>query len=144
MSEYRGYEKNSLAFLKDNRLKVGDSVKITSDLTYSGILMPRYESSDDEHIVLKLKNGYNIGLELNKIKKVEIISKNQTKIETESKIKKDSSLPKILLLSTGGTIASKIDYRTGGVTPALTAEDLNASVPELDEIVNVDTEVLFS
>ena len=144
MSEYRGYEKNSLAFLKDNKLKVGDSIKITSDLTYSGILMPRYESSDDEHIVLKLKNGYNIGLELNKIKKVEIISKNQPKIETKSKSKKDSSLPKILLLSTGGTIASKIDYRTGGVTPALSAEDLNASVPELNEIVNVDTEVLFS
>ncbi len=54
MSEYRGYEKNSLAFLKVNKLNVGDFVKITSDLTYSGILMPRYESSDDEHIVLKL------------------------------------------------------------------------------------------
>src|SRR5207245_1670900 len=56
----------------------------------------------------------------------------------------DPKLPKILLVSTGGTIASKIDYRTGGVTPALTAAELNATVPELAKIANVDTEVLFS
>ena len=56
----------------------------------------------------------------------------------------DSSLPKILLLSTGGTIASKVDYRTGAVTPALTAADLNDAVPEITNIANVDTEVLFS
>jgi glutamyl-tRNA(Gln) amidotransferase subunit D len=43
-----------------------------------------------------------------------------------------------LLLSTGGTIASKIDYRTGAVTPVLTAEELNSSVPELAKIANVE------
>jgi glutamyl-tRNA(Gln) amidotransferase subunit D len=43
MSEFRGYEKRSLAFLKDNKIKVGDFIKIKSDLTYDGILMPRYE-----------------------------------------------------------------------------------------------------
>jgi glutamyl-tRNA(Gln) amidotransferase subunit D len=144
MSEYRGYEKESLTFLKDNKVKVGDSVKILADLTYSGILMPRYESSDDEHLVLKLKSGYNVGLEISKIKKIELVSEKELKKETVHKIEKNPSLPKILLLSTGGTIASKVDYRTGGVTPALSAEDLNASVPELAEIANVDAEVLFS
>jgi len=144
MSEFRGYENKSLAFLKDNKISVGDSVKIKADLTYSGIVMPRYENIDDEHIVLKLKSGYNIGLEISKIKSAELTSKRELKIEIESKAEKNSSLPKILLLSTGGTIASKIDYRTGGVTPALSAEDLNASVPELAKIANVDTEVLFS
>ena len=53
-------------------------------------------------------------------------------------------MPKILLLSTGGTIASKIDYRTGAVTPVLTAEELNSSVPELAKIANIDAHVLFS
>jgi len=144
MSEFRGYEKKSLAFLKDNKLEVGDSVKITADLTYTGILMPRYENSDDEHIVLKLKSGYNVGIEINKIKKAELILKSESRIESKPKFEKNSSLPKILLLSTGGTIASKVDYRTGGVTPALSAEDLNASIPELAEIANVDAEVLFS
>ena len=47
------------------------------------------------------------------------------------------NLPKILLLSTGGTIASKIDYRTGAVTPVLTAEELNSSVPEISKIANI-------
>jgi len=49
-----------------------------------------------------------------------------------------------LLLSTGGTIASKVDYRTGAVTPALSASDINEAVPELGKIANIDAEVLFS
>ncbi len=57
MSEYRGYKENSLEFLKTNQISVGDSVKILVDITYSGIIMPRYEYSDDKHIVLKLKRG---------------------------------------------------------------------------------------
>ena len=75
MSEYRGYEGYSLEFLKANEISVGDSVKILADITYSGIIMPRYEHSDDKHIVLKLKSGYNIGLEIAKIEKIE---KNQS------------------------------------------------------------------
>jgi len=144
MSEYRGYEGSSLEFLKVNQISVGDSVKILADITYSGIIMPRYEHSDDKHIVLKLKSGYNIGLEIAKIEKIE---KNQTTkkiIEKDEKIEKVAGLPKILLLSTGGTIASKIDYRTGAVTPVLTAEELNSSVPELAKIANIDAQVLFS
>ncbi len=69
MSEYTGYNGNSLEFLKTNKIVIGDYVKILADITYSGIIMPRYEHSDDKHIVLKLKSGYNIGLEINKIEK---------------------------------------------------------------------------
>ncbi|MGH1566235.1 MAG: Glu-tRNA(Gln) amidotransferase subunit GatD [Nitrosopumilus sp.] len=144
MSEYRGYEGDSLEFLKTNQISVGDSVTIIADINYSGMIMPRYEHSDDKHIVLKLKSGYNVGLEIEKIEK---IKKNQTTekiIEKDEKIEKIEGLPKILLLSTGGTIASKIDYRTGAVTPVLTADELNSSVPELAKIANIDTEVLFS
>ena len=57
------------------------------------------------------------------------------------KINKIEGLPKVLLLSTGGTIASKVDYRTGAVTPVLTAEELNSSVPEISKIANIDAEV---
>jgi len=106
--------------------------------------MPRYEHSDDKHIVLKLKNGYNIGLEITKIKKIEKNQSAKKTVEKDEKIEKVAGLPKILLLSTGGTIASKIDYRTGAVTPVLTAEELNASVPELAKIANIDAQVLFS
>ncbi|BDQ31854.1 glutamyl-tRNA(Gln) amidotransferase subunit D [Nitrosopumilus zosterae] len=144
MSEYRGYEGNSLEFLKTNQIAVGDSVKITADITYSGIIMPRYEHSDDKHIVLKLKNGYNIGLEIANIEKIEKNQVTEKIIEKAESVEKTEGLPKILLLSTGGTIASKIDYRTGSVTPVLTATELNASVPELAKIANIDAEVLFS
>jgi len=144
MSEYRGYQGNSLEFLKTNQISVGDSVNILAEITYSGIIMPRYEHSDDKHIVLKLKSGYNIGLEISKIKKIEKNQETIKIVKTDKKIERVEGLPKILLLSTGGTIASKIDYRTGAVTPILTAEELNSSVPELATIANIDAEVLFS
>ena len=144
MSEYRGYEGNSLEFLKNNQVVVGDSVKILSDITYSGIIMPRYEHSDDKHIVLKLKSGYNVGLEITKIENIEKIQSSEKNVDEPQKISKIDGLPKVLLLSTGGTIASKVDYRTGAVTPVLTAEELNSSVPELAKIANIDAEVLLS
>lgn len=144
MSEHQGYEGDSLEFLKANQVSVGDSVKILADITYLGIIMPRYEHSDDKHIVLKLNNGYNIGLEITKIKKIEKNQSAKKTAEKDEKIEKVAGLPKILLLSTGGTIASKIDYRTGAVTPVLTAEELNSSVPELAKIANIDAQVLFS
>jgi len=144
MPEYRGYQGNSLEFLKTNQISVGDSVNILAEITYSGIIMPRYEHSDDKHIVLKLKSGYNIGLEISKIEKIEKSQETIKITKTDEKIEKVKGLPKILLLSTGGTIASKVDYRTGAVTPILTAEELNSSVPELATIANIDAEVLFS
>ncbi len=145
MPEYTGYAGRSLEFLKSNDIAVGDTVKLVGDLTYSGIIMPRYEHSDDKHIVLKLSSGYNIGLEIDKLVKIEkVIPATRFKGEYFTKLKENPSLPKILLLSTGGTIASRVDYRTGAVTPILTAGELNLSVPELAKIANIDTEVLFS
>ncbi|NIM25479.1 MAG: Glu-tRNA(Gln) amidotransferase subunit GatD [Nitrososphaeria archaeon] len=144
MPEHTGYTGKSLEFLKSNDVAVGDSVKAIGELTYSGIIMPRYEHTDDQHIVLKLNSGYNIGLEIEKITKIEKLTSTEKISENVDDLKENPSLPKILLLSTGGTIASKVDYRTGAVTPILTASELNSSVPELSEIANIDTEVLFS
>jgi len=144
MSDDKGYSGNALDCLKKYNVKVGDSIKITADLTYSGILMPRYESGDDKHLVLKLGSGYNVGINVDEIQNIEIISSSEVKSEQSEERKEDPALPKILLLSTGGTIASKVDYRTGAVTPALSASDLNKAVPELGKIANIDTEVLFS
>ena len=144
MSELKGYKGKIRDFLISNKIDVGDLVKITSELTYSGILMPRYESGDESHIVLKLKSGYNIGIKFEKIEKLEKIGERQSNNENSQTIVKNEELPKILLLSTGGTIASKVDYRTGAVTPALSATELYEAVPEIAKIANVDAEVLFS
>ena len=144
MSKLKGYKGRIHDFLVSNNVGVGDLVKITSELTFSGILMPRYESGDESHIVLKLKSGYNIGIEFEKIEKIEKIGERQVNNEIPQTIEKNEELPKILLLSTGGTIASKVDYRTGAVTPALSAAELYEAVPEIAKIANVDAEVLFS
>jgi len=145
MSEYTGYAGKSLEFLKSHDVAVGDLVKIFGDLTYSGIIMPRYEHSDDKHIVLKLNSGYNIGLEIDKLVKIEkVVPATRLNEKIFPPLKENQSLPKILLLSTGGTIASRVDYRTGAVTPILTAGELNLSVPELAKIANIDTDEIFS
>ncbi len=143
MSEYRGYTGKALEFLKQHKIKVGDTVLITTDSDQTGTIMPRYEHSDDKHIAVKLKSGYNVGLEIDKIKKVQYVSSVKS-TQQNLAIPINPDLPKILLLSTGGTIASRVDYRTGSVTPALSAQELNASVPELAQIANIDAEVLFS
>ncbi|RLG43228.1 MAG: Glu-tRNA(Gln) amidotransferase GatDE subunit D, partial [Thermoproteota archaeon] len=42
-----------------------DRVRIEKDgRYYEGILMPRPEILDDEHIIVKLDNGYNIGIHI--------------------------------------------------------------------------------
>ena len=144
MSELKGYKGKIRDFLIQNKVDVGDLIKITAELTYSGILMPRYESGDESHVVLKLKSGYNIGIKFGTIEKIEKIGEAETSAEDSHVVEKDEKLPKILLLSTGGTIASKVDYRTGAVTPALSATELYEAVPEIAKIANVDAEVLFS
>ena len=144
MSGHRGYAGRCLEFLKANGIAVGDSVMVTSDSAYRGIVMPRYEHADDRHIVLKLESGYNVGLETARIGRIEKIRPEPERAEQVPVPEPAEGLPRILLVSTGGTIASKIDYRTGAVTPALSAEELSASVPELAGIANVDTKELLS
>ena len=144
MPEYVGYDGDSLEFLKTNKVAVGDSVKVQADITYLGIIMPRYEHSNNRHVVLKLKSGYNIGLEIEKISSITKDSQSLVSPAKPQTVEKDPNLGNILLLSTGGTIASKIDYRTGAVTPVLTAQELNSTVPELAKIANIDAKVLFS
>src|SRR5438309_169739 len=96
MSSHSGYKGKSLAFLEKNNLQVGNMVRVETDSTYSGILMPRYEYSDDKHIVLKLKSGYNIGVEIDKIKKIEVESSETVKKENTPQPHVDPKMAKIL------------------------------------------------
>jgi glutamyl-tRNA(Gln) amidotransferase subunit D len=140
---YRGKGAETLS---RHGVSAGDTVSITTaDGEMSGVLMPRYESASDSYIVIKLKSGYNTGIDVSKIKLIKKIAPAKTAEAQKSEPQKhDSTLPKIALISTGGTIASKIDYRTGGVKAALSASELYASVPELASIASVDPEVLMS
>jgi glutamyl-tRNA(Gln) amidotransferase subunit D len=140
---------------KKFNVKLGDSVMIeTNNAKHVGILIPRYEYADVSHLVLKLKNGYNIGINLEKINSIKKTPEESdpTRSDTHNSLTEsdnirdtpDSQLLNLSLLSTGGTISSKIDYRTGGVMPALTAKELNDSIPELKKLANINPEVVLS
>ena len=131
-------------FISDNGAEVHDRVKIeTKKLTYEGIILPKHNFSEEKILVIKLDNGYNIGISTEEAK-MTVISKAEKK-ETVVKSKpKDNKLPNISILGTGGTIASFVDYKTGAVSPAITAEQLVNSVKALDKVANVSAEPLFS
>ncbi len=133
------YDKKIQQGLKKKKIEVGDEIEVVKkDKSYSGILMPRIDMGDRSSIVLKLKNGYNIGLKYSKDVEIKLLSKLKKKSkDTKKTIIHDKKKPIISILSMGGTIASKVDYKTGGVIPSFTAEDLVESIPELAEIANI-------
>ena len=126
--------------------EIYDKVSLeTNGVKYEGTLMP----SQTDRIVLKLKNGYNIGIKKESAslklldKKEEKISHTETGRVEKNKNKKEK-LPNISILSTGGTIASKIDYRTGAVTSQFSADDVLSAIPELEEIANYNCRMIYS
>ncbi|MDA7941913.1 MAG: Glu-tRNA(Gln) amidotransferase subunit GatD [Nitrosopumilus sp.] len=142
--DYRGYWGETLEFLKERGYKVDDSVVVTTDDEYEGFIMPRYEGLDDKHLVLKLKSGYNVGLRTEEITDIQPGAMPQGSREILPPVVKRAGLPNILLLSTGGTIASRIDNRTGAVIPEISPEDMARSVPEMFHLANIDVKNIFS
>jgi len=47
------------------------------------------------------------------------------------------NLPTVVVITTGGTIAEKVDPKTGGAVPALSGEELLKAVPELSKVANI-------
>jgi len=131
-------------FISDNGAGVHDRVRIeTESMVYEGLILPKHNFSEENIIILKLDNGYNIGVSTEGAK-LSILSKAkviESMVETK---KKNKGLQNITILGTGGTIASFVDYKTGAVSPAITAEQLVNSVKALDEIANINAEPLFS
>src|SRR3989338_8989933 len=110
--------------------KPGDRVKVvTGDEIREGILMPNEET---DSVVIKIDNGYNIGIDRKRIKEIKVVEKYKAKEEIAKKeIKKDGKKLNITILHTGGTIASKVDYKTGGVVAKFSPEELLEMFPEL-------------
>jgi glutamyl-tRNA(Gln) amidotransferase subunit D len=119
-------------------MNAGDRVRTRRAGTeYEGVLLP---SSSAEHLVLKLDGGYNVGI-AREDADVEIVESEVYEIDSEesgdsSEVEFDADLPTISLISTGGTIASTVDYRTGAVTAQFDAEDVLRAVPDLAGLAN--------
>ncbi|HPM76619.1 MAG TPA: Glu-tRNA(Gln) amidotransferase subunit GatD [bacterium] len=140
---YRGQAKETLA-----RFNVGvwSEVAVTNDegSTFEGVILPRNETCDDWHIVVKLFNGYNIGVAVQRIVAVRETGYRKAVYKIPEKdFPFDKGKKNVTLLGTGGTIASRLDYRTGAVIPAFTPGELYGAVPELADIANLKTHKLF-
>lgn len=141
----KGYKGRALDVLKSFQMRVwSEATIITTRGNFQGILLPRSENDDDNHIVIKLATGYNIGIAVDTIQDMKEYNFKEIKYkipEREFPTSKDKK--NIKLLGTGGTIASRLDYRTGAVIPAFSPGELYGAVPELADICNLSTEKLF-
>jgi len=137
-----GYQGKALKTLRSISAKVGDRLRIEkAGQIHEGILMPRTELGDPNHLVIKLNSGYNIGVRLTRGAKVSKVGVGRVPKMglPPPEFKPDPSKPSVSILGTGGTIASRVDYRTGAVYPAFTAKELYAAVPELAGLANIRT-----
>ena len=117
--------------------KPGSRVEIvTKKQVFSGILVPSPESSDDV-ILLKLDSGYNIGLRKDKITDLRLLElPPKTEAKEQPHISSDDRLPTIAILHTGGTIASRVDYRTGGVVARFDPDEMLDLFPGIKGMAN--------
>lgn len=145
-NDFQGYRGKALEILKQYSARVWGQVEIESTRgQFRGVVLPRAETHDDNHLVLKFETGYNIGVDVRTITFMKEVgySKANYKIP-EKEFPYSKELPNVKLLGTGGTIASRLDYRTGAVIPAFSPGELYGAVPELADICNITTDKLFA
>lgn len=142
---FQGYRGPGRAVLERFDVGVWNDVEITATGgRFAGLILPRSETSDDLHVVIKMATGYNVGIDANTI--TEITKHGHREINYEIPAKTfpiDKRKPNVTLFGTGGTIASRLDYRTGAVIPAFSPGELYGSVPELADVCNLTTEKLY-
>jgi glutamyl-tRNA(Gln) amidotransferase subunit D len=143
---FKGYKGRALSVLQSFQVRVwGDTTIQTTRGAFQGIILPRSENDDDQHIVIKLITGYNVGIDVDTILEMKETGYKEAHYKIpEREFPYTPGLPKVKLFGTGGTIASRLDYRTGAVIPAFSPGELYGAVPELADICNLETEKLFA
>jgi glutamyl-tRNA(Gln) amidotransferase subunit D len=145
-----GYSGLSREILTRAGAKVGDRIRLDVERggareVVEGLLIPRFKTMHDDYVVVKLRTGYNVGVRVDSSTSVSVVGTGVEPHFTRPTLpQQKAGLPKVAIISTGGTIASKVDYRTGAVKPALDAEDLYSVVPELADLADIEAKVLFS
>jgi len=136
--------------LKKKGIKVGGRIIVEkAGRRYTGLLMPRIELGSRNCIVIKLDNGYNVGIDCRNAK----VSKSRTpeplavleeekfelgRVKPElAKVKFKKNKPRVSIITTGGTITSRVDYKTGGVTALMSPEEMLYNIPELADFVSL-------
>jgi len=120
------------------QLETGDRV----ECTYGGTrLNGTYITDRDGKAVIKLDSGYNIGVGRTNCR---FLERPALIKRTGESMVQDETLPSLSIISTGGTIASRIDYRTGAVTSQFDADDILRAIPGLSGIARYKTTQLYT
>ncbi len=143
------YSEEVLKLFKKKDVQIGDYVKLKTndEKIYKGRIMPRSEFGNINCVVLKLDNGYNIGIRIDRIKSLELLTKKKgrkEKIKTEKKVGKHTGKKEkiVTILHTGGTIASRVDYETGAVKARFTPEELIDMFPEIENYATINSRLI--
>ncbi|NYT05041.1 MAG: Glu-tRNA(Gln) amidotransferase subunit GatD [Methanomicrobiales archaeon] len=111
-------------------LQSGDQVRCR----YAGTdLAGTFITRRDGYAVVKLESGYNIGIPEDAITATAAAS---AAAPVMPPVPQNPDLPSVAIISTGGTIASRIDYRTGAVTSQFSADDILRAIPGLTGIAS--------
>lgn len=143
--KYKGYRDLCLETMKKFGVQVWSDVEIkTKHGEFAGLILPRSDTEDPLHIVVKMRNGYNTGINIDNIVDIKNVGYKEGKYQIpEKEFPYDPKKPNVTMLGTGGTIASRLDYTTGAVIPAFSPGELYGAVPELADICNLTTRKLF-
>jgi glutamyl-tRNA(Gln) amidotransferase subunit D len=120
-------------------LPVGQRVRIVrgEKVVVEGTVVPSHAFSGERVVQIKLDSGYNVGVDIEPTDRVERLASAETPSKPGAHRAAASSRPvastasPIALLTTGGTIASRVDYRTGGVYPVKDEAELLDFFPEV-------------
>ncbi len=143
---FQGYKGAAIEVLKKYNVRVwGQAEFDTTRGKFFGTVLPRAENDDDQHIVLKIATGYNIGIDIQTITSAKETGYKKANYKIpEKEFPKTDNFPNVKLFGTGGTIASRLDYRTGAVIPAFSPGELYGAVPELADYCNLETDKVFA
>ncbi|MDD3178377.1 MAG: Glu-tRNA(Gln) amidotransferase subunit GatD [Candidatus ainarchaeum sp.] len=126
-------KKEDIGKLLEINLK--EKAKDGKQIIHKGFLV-EFNSND---LKVKLEdNGYNIGIDLKHIEKINFLDKKVT-LGKPSKInlKENKDLPNVYYIGTGGTIGTHVDYNTGGVYMCRSPEEIISTTPEIANIINI-------
>ena len=120
---------------------VGLRVKATfltlnGEVEHLGLVLP---PTAPKHITIKLDNGYNVSFPNEALHSWDQLDQPAGADPPEYvNPEVDANLPRVRLIHTGGTIASKVDYATGAVEAKFEPQELLDALPELAAIAQLD------
>lgn len=111
--------------MSSQELTTGDGVRCSLD---GCACEGTYITSRNGMATVKLTSGYNIGVPEGSLSR---LGAPEPVVTKAPEVTQDQRLPVVSIVSTGGTIASRIDYRTGAVTSQFRATDILSAIPGL-------------